>query len=120
MRAILAAHQVTDRRVWVADSFKGLPRPDTKKYPQDARDRLHQQEALAISRAEVEENFRRYGLLDDQVVVIEGWFKNTLPRAPIESLSVMRLDGDMYQSTIEALDNLYPKLSTGGFCIIDD
>ena len=49
-----------------------------------------------------------------------GWFKDTLPGAPIETLSVMRLDGDMYESTWQAIEALYPKLSPGGFCIVDD
>jgi len=40
--------------------------------------------------------------------------------APIEKLSIMRLDGDMYESTMDILNNLYLKLSKGGFCIIDD
>ena len=58
-------------------------------------------------------------MLDDQVIFLEGWFKDTLPNAPIEKLSILRLDGDMYGSTIEALEALYPKLSAGGYCIID-
>jgi hypothetical protein len=45
---------------------------------------------------------------------------DTLLTAPIEKLSILRLDGDMYQSTMEVLTTLYPKLSVGGFCIIDD
>jgi hypothetical protein len=53
-------------------------------------------------------------------VFLKGWFKDTLPSAPIEKLAVIRLDGDMYESTMDALENLYPKLSEGGFCIVDD
>ena len=120
MRAVLAAHGVTDRRVFVADSFAGLPPPDAEKYPHDRGDKHFKQTFLAVSRREVEENFRAYGLLDEQVVFLEGWFKDTLPAAPIERLAVMRLDGDMYGSTIEALEALYPKLSPGGFCVVDD
>jgi hypothetical protein len=120
MRAVLAAHGVTDRRVFVADSFQGLPPPDVSRYPKDEGDRHHEQLFLGVSRQEVEENFRRYGLLDDQVVFLEGWFKDTLPKAPTDALCVMRLDGDMYQSTMEALSSLYPRLSPGGYCIIDD
>ncbi|KAF0193106.1 MAG: O-methyltransferase [Gammaproteobacteria bacterium] len=54
------------------------------------------------------------------MVFLEGWFKDTLPVAPIEKLSVIRLDGDMYSSTMEAIEILYPKLSSGGFCVVDD
>ena len=119
MRAVLAAYGVDDRRVFVADSFRGLPEPDAR-YPADAASRLHTQRALAVSRAEVEENFRKYGMLDEQVVFLEGWFKDTLPAAPVEKLSILRLDGDMYGSTIDVLRTMYPKLSVGGYCIIDD
>ena len=73
-----------------------------------------------MSQETVAEHFRKYGLLDEQVVFLKGWFKDTLPVAPIEKLAVMRLDGDMYASTMDALVSLYPKLQKGGFCIIDD
>ena len=65
-------------------------------------------------------NFRRYDLLDDQVKFLEGWFSDTLPTAPIDKLAVLRLDGDMYASTIDALDALYDKVSPGGYVIVDD
>jgi O-methyltransferase len=120
MRALLAESGVTERRVYVADSFRGLPPPDEVKYPQDTGDKHHTFIQLAVSRGEVEERFRRYGLLDDQVRFLEGWFCETLPTAPIERLALLRLDGDMYGSTMDILNNLYDKLSPGGFCIVDD
>jgi O-methyltransferase len=120
MRAVLAAYGIEGRRIFVADSFEGLPKPDAKKYPAEKGDKHHVQIYLSVSKEDVENNFRKYGLLDDQVVFLKGWFKDTLPEAPIEKLSILRLDGDMYGSTMEALESLYPKLSSGGFCIIDD
>lgn len=120
MRGILAAYGDAERRVFVADSFCGLPPPDPAQYPADEGDTHNTYAQLAVSRAEVEENFRRYGLLDERVVFLEGWFKDTLPAAPIERLAVLRLDGDMYESTIQALEALYHKVSPGGFIIIDD
>lgn len=119
-RAILAAYGDETRRVFVADSFRGLPEPDTTAFPADAGDIHSTFEQLAISREQVAENFRRYNLLDDRVVFLEGWFKDTLPAAPIERLAVLRLDGDMYESTIQALEALYDKVSPGGFVIVDD
>ena len=120
MRAVLKAYGVTDRSVWLADSFEGLPPPDTGKYPHDADSRLHESRELAVSLEQVQANFERYGLLDGQVRFLKGWFCDTLPAAPIEHLAVLRLDGDMYQSTMDALVNLYPKLSEGGYVIVDD
>lgn len=120
MRGILQAYAVRDRCVWVADSFEGLPPPDPAKYPADAGDTHHENTLLAVSLEEVQANFRQYGLLDDQVRFLKGWFKDTLPAAPIERIAVARLDGDMYESTIDALRSLYPKLSPGGYLIVDD
>lgn len=120
MKAILRINGDTTRRVFVADSFAGLPKPDERKYPSDKGDQHHIHDFLAVSRVSVENNFRKYGLLDDRVVFLEGWFKDTLPSAPISNLAIMRLDGDMYESTMDALNNLYGRLSIGGFCIIDD
>lgn len=120
MRAILKAYGVSDRKIWVADSFQGLPPPDLEKYPADAGDTLYKATFLYVSLEQVKANFEKYSLLDDQVRFLKGWFKDTLPVAPIKQLAVMRLDGDMYESTMDALTSLYPKLSVNGYVIIDD
>lgn len=120
MKALMKAYGVTDRVVWVADSFEGLPKPDEKKYAADKGDKLYTFEELAIPMDVVKNNFEKYNLLDDNVKFLKGWFKDTLAKAPIEKLSLLRLDGDMYESTMDALIPLYPKLSSGGFIIIDD
>ncbi len=107
-------------KVFVADSFQGLPPPDPR-YPADAGDRHHEKTELAISMEEVRENFRRFNLLDERVVFLKGWFDQSLPLlAPDQHFAVIRLDGDMYQSTMDAFVHLYDKLSPGGFCIVDD
>ncbi len=117
MRACLKAYGDTTRKVWVADSFQGLPKPTCKEdKPYD----LSSFDILAVSLEEVKKNFARYGLLDDQVKFLKGWFCDTLPRAPIKSLAILRMDGDYYSSTMDALNNLYPKLSVGGYVIVDD
>jgi O-methyltransferase len=121
MRAVLAAYGDETRCVWLADSFEGVPRPDTAKYKADKWSTLHFATGiLGVPEAEVRANFERYGLLDDRVRFLPGWFKDTLHDAPIDRIAVLRLDGDLYESTIQALDALYPRLSPGGFCIIDD
>ena len=121
MRAILKAYGIQDRRVWLADSFAGLPPPDPERYPKDAGDPHHTLSPyLAVSLDEVKRNFAKYGLLDDQVVFLKGWFKDVLPSAPVERISVLRLDGDMYESTMEALLALYDRVTPGGFIIVDD
>jgi hypothetical protein len=120
MRALLDVYGDKIRRVVVADSFRGLPPPNCDDYPLDSESRLHTAKGLAIPRAEVERNFGLYGFLDRRVEFAEGWFKDTLPTLRDRTWAVVRLDGDMYESTMDGLTNLYPGLSVGGFVIIDD
>jgi O-methyltransferase len=107
MRGVLT-YQGSDRTVWAADSFQGLPPNDLKGLP-----------SLAVSREAVEDAFRRYGLLDG-VEFLDGWFADTLPGMKNHTWGVVRLDADLYQSTLTALTYLYPGLSLGGYLVVDD
>ena len=125
MQAFLKAMGLQqDRRVWVADSFEGLPVPDKTEHPLEYRahqnliEPLYQKFEAGIE--EVQANFARFDLLDPNVIFLKGWFKDSLPTAPIEKLSIVRLDGDYYESTMDGLTNLYDRLSVGGFMIVDD
>lgn len=120
MRGVLKAYGVRDRTVWLADSFRGLPKPNEQQYPNDKGSRFHEMKVLAVPLDSVKEIFERYGLLDDQVRFLQGWFRDTLPDAPIDELAVLRLDGDMYESTMDVLRSLYRRVSPGGFIIVDD
>ncbi len=142
MRGLLKAHGVTNRTVWVADSFGGhLPTAENgasdRSYSSPSVQPFHDallrggalppafQERLDLlglgtSHGQVRERFTRYGLLDDQVRFLVGWFRDSLPAAPIERLALLRLDADFYDSTLDAIGALYPKLSPGGYVIVDD
>lgn len=129
MRGVLEALDVRDRVVWVADSFEGFPTTPAQgatersytSVPSDlSEDPQMQAGQIGYSLEDVRRNFERYGLLDAQVRFLPGWFRQTLPRAPIERLALLRLDGDLYDSTRDALEALYPKVSPGGYVIVDD
>lgn len=125
MRAVLQVHDVTDRCVWAADSFKGLPEPDAARFPREAASyhgpvQRDGYQHMAVSMEQVRANLERYGLLDEQIRFLPGWFRDTLPHAPVERLAVLRLDGDYYESTRDVLEHLYDKLSPGGYLIVDD
>ncbi|MCX6632273.1 MAG: TylF/MycF family methyltransferase [Candidatus Solibacter sp.] len=121
MRGVLKAYGDTSRSVWVVDSFEGLPRANPDLCPEDAEDRLADfNNYLGVPLERVQANFERYNLLDEQVRFLKGWFRDTLPSAPIGRIAVLRLDGDMYESTMDSFTNLYDKVQVGGYIIVDD
>ena len=116
MKAVLRAHEEREWRVFLADTFEGMPQP---KSSDDGAD-ISNLSYLEASLEDVKRNFERFALLDDDVCFLKGLFENTLPEAPIERIAVLRADGDLYHSTMDVLTNLYPKVQKGGYVIIDD
>jgi len=119
MLGVLMAYGVTDRTVWAADSFQGVPPPTL---PEDEGFDISSRvfPVLAVSLEEVQELIQRYGLLNENIRFLKGWVKDTLPSAPIERLAILRLDGDLYESTMDGLVPLYDKIELGGYVIVDD
>ncbi len=120
MKAVAHRLGLTDRNVWLADSFEGMPKPALPEDMGNTDYDLSASDQLRLSVDQVLAGFRKLGLLDDRVKILKGWFKDTLPSAPIEKIAVLRLDGDLYESTRDALQALYHKVAPGGFVIIDD
>lgn len=118
-RATLNAWGDQTRRLFVADSFEGLPAP-SGRFDQDADSTLHLSHDLAVSLETVKANFAKLDLLDERVIFLKGWFKDTMPTAPVSQLAVLRLDGDMYESTHDVLTHMFDKVSPGGWLIVDD
>ena len=112
--------QAESRIAYVCDSFHGLPPGDKGLDKSDKG--WDNTEYLEVHNDIVANNFIKYGLLDSNVVFAKGFFNDTMPHlAPhIKKLSIMRLDGDMYESTVDVLYHLYGKLSIGGYVIMDD
>lgn len=120
-KALLEVLEPNSRRLsYVCDSFMGLPPGEKKLAVSDAG--WDNTPYLEVSSDIVANNFIKYGLLDSKVVFAKGFFNETMPTLAkkISSLSVMRLDGDMYESTVDVLYHLYDKLSIGGYVIMDD
>jgi len=119
MKAVLNELGMKDRIVWAADSFRGLPKPE-KLRQKDASSSLFHERILQVSLEEVKQNFRRFNLLDEGIRFLQGEFAETLPTVNIQQIALLRLDADMYHSTRCALFHLYPKVTRGGFVIVDD
>jgi O-methyltransferase len=108
-----------DRKVWLADSFEGFPEPDEETFPADGARDLSRFDFLSASVDEVRGNFARLGL-DHGIRFVPGFFDETMPSLRRGKWSLIRLDSDTYESTLLALDSLYPSLSRGGYLIVDD
>jgi O-methyltransferase len=117
MRGMLKILGNNDKNVWVVDSFQGLPEPELE---QDEGINYHLDPMLSVDLETVKRNFEYFDLLDDRVQFLQGWFADTMATAPVEKLSLLRLDGDLYKSTMDVLEPIYDKVEPGGFIIIDD
>lgn len=116
MRGLIEAHDIAVRRVIAADSFAGIPpNSRTEGDPVDGWN-----DRWVASVEEVRGNIERFGLLDDRVAFLVGFFENSLPTLTDEAFAIIRLDSDSYDSVETSLDHLYPRLSPGGVVIIDD
>jgi hypothetical protein len=104
------------RKIFVADSFVGLP--ESKLQP-DLKYNWSSPYLIA-SLESVQQNFKKFHLLDEQVHFIEGWFCDSLPHVQTSKIALLRLDGDMYESTLDILNNLYHKVPSGGYIVVDD
>lgn len=118
MNAVVQSNN-ENRKVFALDSFEGVPRPDVN-FPADAQCQFHLVDWLSVSLDEVKENFNKLNLLTDNVVFLKGWFKNTIPGTDFGKIAVLRIDGDLYESTIQCLSELYHKIEIGGYVILDD
>lgn len=114
-RAVLNELRST-KKVYVADSFCGFPQP---KLNWDKGATFLSAPELKVSEAIVRDNFKKYGYLDDGVVFVKGYFEDSLQNLK-GKFAIIRADGDLFESTINILEYLYPRLSIGGYIIIDD
>lgn len=124
--SIFLSHVFQDKAVWCCDSYEGFqPLEDaTYKYEGERHTPNFTHGAkgpLAISLEEVQDNFKRYGLEDcERIKYLKGFVNQTLPTAPIDKISILRIDVDSYSATMEVLDILYDKVQPGGYIIFDD
>lgn len=108
------------RKVLLADSFQGFPAA-ADGHDSDGWKQQNSGFTVRGGAAAVQKTFQRYGLLDSNVVFIQGFFNETLPMAAREGhlarLALLRLDCDMYQSTMDVLEATYHRLSPGGIVV---
>jgi hypothetical protein len=119
----------TTRRIWLYDTFAGMPRPEPVDRRWDGMPALptwehHQSQGrrwgYGGTQAHVRNVLSQSGYPEENLVYVEGLVEDTLPATRPDRASLLRLDTDLYSSTYHELAHLYPVLQTGGILIIDD
>lgn len=115
------ANVFQNRTLWAYDSFDGVPyKAEQTKYPDKYNVAWKLDTRLKSDISTFYEILQKYNIENtDNINVIPGWFKDTLPFAT-HSIALLRVDGDLYSSTYEVLEYLYPLVVDGGFVIFDD
>lgn len=116
------------KTVYGYDSFEGIPyasdhddsQPGIGAIDQTKKGQLVTTGISSHGVENVKFNFSCWGVPDYRVMLIKGWFQNTLPQNNHEKISLLRLDGDLYESTKTCLKHLLDKVSERGIVIIDD
>jgi O-methyltransferase len=120
------------REIIAFDSYEGIPLGNEKDYVQPGIGRFTHDPALPLSDRlvssgvtvhsveKVKENIQSFELPVDNIRFVKGWFQDTLPITEVGDIALLRLDGDLYESTLICLEYLYPKVVKGGVVIIDD
>lgn len=104
------------RNIYVCDVFDNtFPEP---QYECDKWTELHDFSALSVSLEDVKSNFNEFSLLTENIIFKKGWFSQTLQTIE-EPISILRIDGDTYESTMDTLQ-LEKNILSGGFIIMDD
>eukprot|EP00981_Chlorochromonas_danica_P005838 scaffold1193_cov159-Ochromonas_danica.AAC.16 len=120
VRGILHAYHLANVPVLLCDSFRGLPPGKTAYHAKDVG--WDNTPYLEVDARLVAQNFVQAGLMDDHVLFAKGFFNDSMPAVAkqVQRISLLRLDGDMYESTVDVIYHLYDKVVVGGFVIMDD
>ena len=115
---IEGTHKYRNRTIWLFDSFQGLP-PPTEQDGEEERANYFEGWGKGDV-GKTKQVFARLGVPLDHVRIIPGWFDATLRTAPVDSIAILHIDADWYESVKLVLDLFYDKVVPGGFIILND
>ncbi len=118
----------TERQLYLFDTFEGMTAPtdlDTSQEYGNAKEIWNRRKSEGTSWVrspldEVKRNMASVGYPEEHTVYIQGRVEDTLPAAAPESIAILRLDTDWYESTRHEMIHLFPRLQEGGVLILDD
>lgn len=125
---------VTDRDIYLYDTFEGFPKPEAIDYEYNVGPALDtwskfketgdtsedSSDWLRYPLEKVKERVLGLGYPAERIHFVKGLVENTIPATSPEKIAILRLDTDFYRSTKHELIHFYPRLQHGGIMIIDD
>lgn len=137
---IAMAAGAPNKTIYAFDSFEGIPLPSNKDnqmpgirflskaeqqaLPNPGEQVLESSGATVVPLEDFMQHLKMAGVYSDKIIPVRGWFEDTTAGFPkghvIDPISILRLDGDLYNSTLVCLQNLYSFVMKGGLVIIDD
>jgi hypothetical protein len=133
---IAMAAGAPNKTIYAFDSFEGIPLASNKDdqapglhfftkteqaaLPNPGEQVLVSSGATSVSIESFKEHCFNSGVGTRNIKPVRGWFEETVQNFNRDKIAILRLDGDLYNSTYVCLKYLYPKLIDGGVCIIDD
>lgn len=133
---IAMAKGAPNKTIYAFDSFQGIPLPsnrddqmpgimmltesERKALPDPGKQKLETTGATSVPFNDFWKHMDDAGINRGNIIPVIGWFEETTSVDYINEISILRLDGDLYNSTYVCLKNLFPKVLDGGVVIIDD
>lgn len=132
---IAMAHAAPNKTIYAFDSYAGIPlasnrdnqmpglmmltKAEQKALPNPGEQVLQSSGATVVPLEDFLNHIRKSGVDALNIIPVEGWFEETVQHFDKE-IALLRLDGDLYNSTFVCLQHLFPKVIKGGCVIIDD
>lgn len=119
-----------DREIYLFDTYEGMPAPSVKDISvtgASASDEFNRRkisedasEWCLATVEDVERNLLQTGYPPEMLRFVKGKVEDTIPMSSLDTIALLRLDTDWYESTLHELRHLYPRLAPGGILILDD
>ena len=120
----------TDRQLYLFDTFEGMPEPEDRDitlFGAPGREPWEQHKTdtsvnhfCYASLEDVQANIASTGYPLENIHTIQGRVQDTLPQHAPQTIALLRLDTDWYDSSKHELIHLYPNLVSKGVMIADD
>lgn len=133
---IAMAHGAPNKTIYAFDSFEGIPLPSNRddqmpgikmltkeeqmELPDPGKQVLQSSGATVVSYDDFLNHLSKSGINTNNIISVQGWFEELFPKWAPDGISILRLDGDLYNSTYVCLKHLYPRCINGACIIIDD